>query len=196
LAVHEFGHLLAYWMMGQPWGRMIFLPFLGAIAMPRLPFESQGQVIFAALMGPGISVLLALACVAGTHFWPAYQAIFMLLGVITVLLNMSNLLPVEPLDGGVALRSMLHWLMGRFARFGLMGAGLIILIIGFAVSQSLLVLVGLLAIVANIRTRTIDPGLRTLSTLQVCISLFGYTALLMSYVSMMVYFSGSLPKLI
>jgi hypothetical protein len=40
LFVHEFGHLLAYWLMGQPWGRMIFLPFLGAVAVPRLPFQS------------------------------------------------------------------------------------------------------------------------------------------------------------
>jgi hypothetical protein len=30
LLVHEFGHLLAYRLIGQPWGRLIFLPFLWA----------------------------------------------------------------------------------------------------------------------------------------------------------------------
>ena len=28
LAFHEFGHLLAYKLIGQPWGRLMFLPFL------------------------------------------------------------------------------------------------------------------------------------------------------------------------
>lgn len=196
LAVHEFGHLLAYWMMGQPWGRVIFLPFLGAMAMPRLPFETQGQVVFSALMGPGLSVLLAMACVAGASLWPAQAALFLTLGLITTLLNMSNLLPVEPLDGGVALRSILHWLMGRFARFGLMAAGLVIVICGFKVGQVLLIMVGLLAVVANFKPRKIDPGLQTMSMLQVCISLFGYVALLFSYITMTVYFADGLPKLI
>jgi Zn-dependent protease len=196
LAVHEFGHLLAYSMMGQPWGRMIFLPFLGAIAMPRLPFESQGQVVFAALMGPGFSVLLAMGCVGGSMLWPDMASTFTTLGIITVLLNMSNLLPVEPLDGGVALRSMLHWLMGRFARFGLMAAGALILAVGIYVNQALLMLIGMVAIVANFKPRTIDPGLRTLSMLQVCISLFGYAALLVSYIAMIGYFSSDLLSLV
>ena len=39
LLVHEFGHLLAYRLIGQPWGRMVFLPFLGAIAVPRMGFR-------------------------------------------------------------------------------------------------------------------------------------------------------------
>ncbi len=196
LAVHEFGHLLAYWLMGQPWGRMIFLPFLGAMAMPRLPFESQGQVIFAALMGPGLSVLLALASVAGVVLLPAHATSFYWLGLVTVLLNMSNLLPIEPLDGGIALRSMLHWLMGRFARFGLMAAGVIIMASGFYVGQVLFVAVGLLAVFTNLKTRSIDPGLRTLTTLQVCISLFGYVALLAAYISMMFYFTKGVPAII
>ena len=40
---------------------MIFLPFLGALAMPRLPYETQAQAVFSALMGPGFSLLLAFA---------------------------------------------------------------------------------------------------------------------------------------
>jgi Zn-dependent protease len=196
LAVHEFGHLLAYWLMGQPWGRMIFLPFLGAIAMPRLPFESQGQVVFAALMGPGLSVLLALASMAGCALLPAHATSFYWMGFVTVLLNMSNLLPIVPLDGGIALRSILHWLMGRFARFGLMGAGAIIVGCGIYVGQVLFIAAGLMAIFTNMKFRSIDPGLRTLSTLQVCISLFGYLTLLASYISMMVYFASGVPAIV
>ena len=41
-------------------------------------------------------------------------------------LNLFNLLPVEPLDGGVALRSVLAKLMGAHARFGLLAIGVLI----------------------------------------------------------------------
>jgi Zn-dependent protease len=192
LAVHEFGHLLAYWLMGQPWGRVIFLPFLGAMAMPRLPFQSQGQVIFAALMGPGLSVLLCLASLAGGMLWPEHTNAFYWLGFVTVLLNLTNLLPIVPLDGGIALRSIMYWLMGRFARFGLMGAGLMVTLSGFAIGQILLVVIGLVAIAANFKTRPIDSGLTKLSMLQVCISVFGYVALLASYIALITQFNVSM----
>lgn len=192
LFVHEFGHLLAYWLMGQPWGRMIFLPFLGAIAVPRLPFQSQSQSVFAALMGPGFSVFLAVACGVACLVWPAYAEHFLSLGLITVALNLFNLLPVEPLDGGVALRSVLSRIMGAQARLGLMLVGLALLIAGNYLNQFLLMLFGGIAILANLRNRTIDAGLTRLSTLQVCISFFGYAALVTAYITMLrLYMAGA-----
>jgi Zn-dependent protease len=192
LFVHEFGHLLAYWLMGQPWGRMIFLPFFGAIAVPRLAFQSQGQSVFAALMGPGFSVPFAIACGAASRFWPAYTEHFLGLGLITVALNLFNLLPVEPLDGGVALRSVLTRIMGAQARFGLMLVGLTLMVAGNYLNQILLMIFGGIAVIANIRNRTIDAGLSRLSTLQVCISFFGYVALVSAYVTLLrLYLSGA-----
>lgn len=192
LFVHEFGHLLAYWLMGQPWGRMIFLPFLGAIAVPRLPFQSQAQSVFAALMGPGFSVLFAIACGAAVLVWPAYAKDFLSLGLITVALNLFNLLPVEPLDGGIALRSVLSRIMGAQARFGLMLVGLALFIAGNYLNQMLLMVFGGIAIIANIRNRTIDAGLARLTTLQVCISFFGYAALVTAYITMLrLYMAGA-----
>ncbi len=62
LLIHEYGHLLAYRLIGQPWGRLVFLPFLGAIAVPRMGFATQGQIVFAAMMGPAFSVIVPLLC--------------------------------------------------------------------------------------------------------------------------------------
>jgi Zn-dependent protease len=192
LFVHEFGHLLAYWLMGQPWGRMIFLPFLGAVAVPRLPFVSQGQAVFAALMGPGFSFLLAAACGMGYLLFPAQADHFLELGLITVALNLFNLLPVEPLDGGVALRSVLQRIMGMQARFGLMLMGLALLIAGNYLGQVLLMIFGGVAIIANARSRTIDAGLTRLSKLQVSISFFGYAALVTAYITLLrLYMAGA-----
>jgi Zn-dependent protease len=190
LFVHEFGHLLAYRLVGQPWGRMVFLPFLGAIALPRLAFESQSQSVFAALMGPGFSFLLALACLAAAMLGDAPSALVAVLGLITVGLNIFNLLPVEPLDGGFALRSVLSRLMGRRARFGLMAVGALIAVVGLFLQQIILIIFGGIAILANLKERTIDHGLEPLSRLQIAITVFAYVALTTAYITLLKYFLG------
>jgi Zn-dependent protease len=185
LFIHEFGHLLAYRLMGQPWGRMIFLPFLGAIAMPRLPFESQGQTIFAALMGPGFSTLLSIGCVIWLHAFVPQDPMIYSLAIVTIMLNLFNLMPAEPLDGGVALRSILTRVIGRYARFGLILAGAMIGAVGFLYGHLVIVLFGGLAILANLKDRSIDAGLRPLTSLQVSISFFGYITMVTAYITML-----------
>lgn len=188
LFVHEFGHLLAYRMMGQPWGRMVFLPFLGAMAMPRMSFESQGQAVFAALMGPGFSTILAIVCGAHLFFGHPPNVFLAELGVITAFLNLFNLLPAEPLDGGIALRSVLSRLIGRNAHYGLLVIGVIVVLAGLMANQLIMVLFGGLAVLANLRARKIDAGLTPLSIFQLCITALGYVAITSAHLSMLFYF--------
>jgi Zn-dependent protease len=182
LFVHEFGHLLSYRMMGQPWGKVIFLPFVGAVAMPRLPFDSQGQMVFAALMGPGFSLPLALSCYAHGYYTGTVDPLVASLGWITCILNLFNLLPIEPLDGGVALRSVLGRYMGKSARFGLMSIGIIFVSIGIALGQLLLVAFGGIAILLNIRDRKIDQGFQPLTNTQLVLTLLCYANMIAFYV--------------
>lgn len=188
LAVHEFGHLLAYKLIGQPWGRLMFLPFLGAIAVPRLPFHKQGEAVFAALMGPGLSVIPAAALALYVHSVGVMNVWLIYAGIVVAGLNIFNLLPAEPLDGGMALRSVLAKLIGSHARFGLMAAGGVIAAIGLATSTIALVIFGGIAILANIRPRSIDSGLSPLSSLQVCIFAFAYVSIVAAYMTMFRYF--------
>ncbi|MGB9142226.1 MAG: hypothetical protein WCB71_08515 [Aestuariivirga sp.] len=188
LGVHEFGHLLAYRLIGQPWGRMVFLPFLGALAMPRLPYQTQGQAVFAALMGPGISVLLALTISLPLVLGATLPQWLYASGIVVIGLNLFNLLPVEPLDGGVALRSVLARIMGARARFGLMAIGLLILSGGLIFKQVVLLVFGGISILANIKPRIIDHGLTPLSSLHVAISAFGFMAIVSAYVTLLRYY--------
>ena len=188
LAVHEFGHLLAYRLIGQPWGRMIFLPFLGALAMPRLPYETQGQAVFAALMGPGFSVLLAIGIALPLMLGISLPDWLFQMGIVVTVLNLFNLLPLEPLDGGVALRSVLAKLLGSYARFGLLVIGALILVAGLYLEQVVLLVFGGISILANIKPRLIDHGLKPLSSLQVTISGFGFVAIVAAYITMLRYF--------
>lgn len=190
LLVHEFGHLLAFRLIGQPWGRLVFLPFLGALAMPRLPYETQAQAVFSALMGPGFSVPLACAIAFPMMLGITLPAWLALLGIVVTGLNLVNLLPVEPLDGGVALRSVLAKLMGSYARFGLLAIGVLIVAAGLAYEQLILLVFGGISILANIRPRLIDHGLKPLSSLQVSISAFGFMAIVSAYISLLSYFLG------
>ncbi len=192
LMVHEFGHLLAYRLIGQPWGKLVFLPFLGAVAVPRLAFQTQAQAVFSALMGPGLSAVLTTIIFFGSGVeldsmeWPLKFALVM------TALNLFNLLPVEPLDGGMALRSILAKLMGRFARYGLLLIGGLIILSGFYLEQVVLLIFGGISVLANIRPRVIDAGLAPLSSLQVTVAIFGYVVIVVGYVNVLQGFAGLL----
>jgi len=142
LSFHEFGHLVAFRLIGQPWGRILFIPFLGALAMPRMPFRNEREHAFAALMGPGFSLLLLIAGIAlGFLEMPhAGQLIF-----VTALINGLNLLPVMPLDGGHAVQSILQSLFPRNIRAGLTVCAILIAAAGFFTLQPILLAVALIA---------------------------------------------------
>ncbi len=194
LLVHEFGHLLAFRLIGQPWGRLVFLPFLGAIAMPRLAFSTQAQSVFSAMMGPALSVIIPLYAAMHVWFGWKYPALPVLFGIWSVFLNLFNLLPVEPLDGGVILRSVLARIMGSWARFGMIAMGLVIMAAGWQMNQVLLIIFGALAVTVNLRPRTIDGGLVPMSSLEVTISAFSYMSVLAAYAVLLRYLVDNVPR--
>jgi Zn-dependent protease len=129
-------------LIGQPWGRILFIPFLGALAMPRLPFRNEREHAFAALMGPGFSLLLLIAgFILGLMDVPhAGQLIF-----VTALINGLNLLPVLPLDGGHAAQSVLQSFFPKNIRAGLTVCAILIAAAGFFIMQPVLLAVALIA---------------------------------------------------
>lgn len=114
LAVHEFGHLLAFRLVGQPWGRIVFIPFIGAIAMPRQHFRSLGEYAFASLMGPAFSLVLLVPVLfaGGGDVGRAILDIAM----VACFINLLNLVPMMPFDGGHIVKAVCqslgaHWVM-------------------------------------------------------------------------------------
>ena len=120
----------------------------------------------------------------------ALPAWLIIAGIVVIGLNLFNLLPVEPLDGGVALRSVLAKLMGAHARFGLLAIGVIILATGFYFEQVILLVFGGISILANLRPRLIDHGLKPLSVPGVMISALSFTAIVAAYITMLAFFLG------
>jgi len=110
--VHELGHVIELRRQGVPASAPLFIPFLGAvIGMKQLPDDAwkEAQV---ALAGPILGSVGALA------FWAAGDAagseLLVALAFVGFFLNLFNLIPIVPLDGGRAVGA-LHpavWLLG------------------------------------------------------------------------------------
>jgi Zn-dependent protease len=118
--IHEMGHVIVLRRYGVKASAPVFIPFLGAfIAMKQLPKDAVMEAVVG-LGGPVIGSLGALAA------WILYQTydnpIFLAMTYLGVLLNLFNLLPVMPLDGGRAVGAISRWLwvLGYAALIGLM----------------------------------------------------------------------------
>jgi Zn-dependent protease len=115
LLVHEMGHVFAARMQGLPVSAPMFIPFLGAmITMKQMPASAwkEAQV---ALGGP---LLGSLGAAVAWGIGEAYDSeLFVALGFMGFFLNLFNLLPIVPLDGGRAVGA-LHpaiWFVGLVA---------------------------------------------------------------------------------
>ena len=112
LFIHEMGHVLEARRQGLPTSAPMFIPFLGAlITMKQLP-DDVWREARVALAGPIIGTLGA--CVfwaigAGTD-----RDFFTAMAYVGFFLNLFNLLPIVPLDGGRAVAALhpAFWLVG------------------------------------------------------------------------------------
>lgn len=112
ILVHELGHVFELRRQGVPASLPLFIPFMGAVVgMKQMPKNAwkEAQV---ALAGPLLGSLGAAAVYAAGI---AYDSRFLkALAFVGFLINLFNLLPVVPLDGGRAVAA-LHpaiWLVG------------------------------------------------------------------------------------
>jgi Zn-dependent protease len=110
--VHEAGHYVAAKQRGLDVGLPTFIPFVGAwIQMKDQPHnvETEAYVAFA---GPFIGTLGALGC----YYLGRYENSDLLLALAYAgfFLNLFNLIPISPLDGGriTAIISRRIWLVG------------------------------------------------------------------------------------
>lgn len=104
IGFHESGHVWAMKKMGIKTKGFYFLPFIGGAAIAEEEYKTYGENAYIAIMGPVWGALLAGICavayyVTGTP-WLAAAAAWM------ATLNIFNLLPITPLDGGQLMRSI------------------------------------------------------------------------------------------
>jgi Zn-dependent protease len=112
--IHEMGHVVALRRHGIKASAPMFVPFMGAVIWARSLGDDALTEARVGLAGPyfGAAAAAAVAIVGlATH-----SGLLEALGYIGFLLNLFNLLPVVPLDGGRAMAAMAPWMW--FVGFG------------------------------------------------------------------------------
>ncbi len=106
--VHELGHVWAARRRGVPVSAPFFIPFLGAlILLKRNPKDAETEA-YIGIGGPLLGTAGAFVCFA--LGWWSGQEIWYALAYTGFFLNLINLLPVHPLDGGRIVVAVSRWL--------------------------------------------------------------------------------------
>ncbi len=108
LFVHEMGHVIALRREGIKPSAPMFIPFLGAVIAARSLGENALAEARVGLAGPILGSIGSAACIlvwhaTGNELWRA-------VAFTGFFLNLFNLLPVVPLDGGRAMAAMAPWM--------------------------------------------------------------------------------------
>jgi Zn-dependent protease len=110
--VHEMGHYVAARQRGLAVGAPMFIPFVGAwIELKDQPLDVRTEA-YVAMAGP----LVGTAGAVAVYLWGRQTGSQLLLAIAYagLFLNLFNLLPISPLDGGriTAIISPRVWLIG------------------------------------------------------------------------------------
>ncbi len=119
LLVHELGHVFELRRQGVPASAPLFIPFLGAVVgMKQMPKDAWNEAKVA-LAGPILGSLGAAAV------WVAGEVLdselLIAIAFVGFFLNLFNLLPIVPLDGGRAVAAIhpVFWAVGLAGLIGL-----------------------------------------------------------------------------
>jgi Zn-dependent protease len=107
LLLHELGHVFQLRREGIEASAPMFIPFLGAVIAAKSMGEDAAAEARVGLAGPilgSIATLVPLGIwlATGSDFWQA-------LAFVGFFLNLFNLLPILPLDGGRAMAALSPW---------------------------------------------------------------------------------------
>jgi Zn-dependent protease len=110
LFLHEAGHFLAMRLFGYQDTKMFFLPLFGAAVTGRKVDASLSEKVWVLLAGPLPGLILGCGLMAAVQIHPAWQGLTQPAWML-ITLNMLNLLPIYPLDGGKIAH---HLLFSRY----------------------------------------------------------------------------------
>jgi len=110
IGIHESGHVWAMRRVGMATRGFYFIPFFGGAAVPESAFPSAWAEGYVALMGPIWGLIVT--AVTAVAFLLTGNRVFEVAACWMAFVNLLNLIPVFPLDGGRVVRSLVQSLRG------------------------------------------------------------------------------------
>lgn len=104
LVFHEYGHVKAMKYFGMKTKGIYLIPFMGGLALGDDKINTRWQDVVISIMGPTFGLLMSLLSLIA--YWATGEIFFAGLASFNALLNLFNLLPILPLDGGHILKSI------------------------------------------------------------------------------------------
>jgi Zn-dependent protease len=114
LFIHEMGHALVMKMKGIPIGGLIFVPMLGAaVFMKQMPKNAKDEAEVG-IAGPIAGALAASVCLLLALQNPNAPSVWAPLAYFGFFMNLFNLIPIVPFDGGRVLAAIDRriWIIG------------------------------------------------------------------------------------
>lgn len=109
ILIHELGHVVAAWAYRVPVSAPMFIPGMGAMIWSKHPAPSATAEAVIAIAGPIAGTVAGLVCWA--VFAVTGSPLFLGLAHVTFLMNLFNMIPVFPMDGGRVLGAVSKWFL-------------------------------------------------------------------------------------
>lgn len=116
LFIHEMGHALVMKLKGIPVGGLIFVPMLGAaVFMKQMPRNAKDEAEVG-IAGPIAGAIASAVCLFLALQNPNTPTIWAPLAYFGFFMNLFNLIPIVPFDGGRVLAAIDRriWILGFF----------------------------------------------------------------------------------
>ena len=104
IIVHESGHYIAMKILGYDKVKMLFIPLLGAFVSGQPAQVHPSKKMIVLMAGPLPGIIIGMIC--ALIFSASRQYIYFQLAMMFIFLNVFNLLPVTPMDGGQMLETL------------------------------------------------------------------------------------------
>ncbi|HEY1387411.1 MAG TPA: site-2 protease family protein [Ktedonobacterales bacterium] len=174
LFAHEMGHYVIIRAKGLPASWPVFIPLLGAyVAMRRMPTNVRDEAEIA-IAGPFAGAMASTLC-----FWLYHVTglpVLLPLAYLSFLINLLNLIPVSPLDGGRIVGAISRWIWP---------IGLVLMGVAFIYTHSILLIIllwlGFLETISRFRMASVAGSyyrIPLLSRAYITIFYFGLAAAL------------------
>ncbi len=111
ILIHESGHVVVARIMGLPVTLPVMIPFLGAFVSMKQQPRSVAQESIMAIGGPVLGSIAAGLCYLGYLSMPTSTTgqLLRALAYFGFLINLFNLIPLTPLDGGRVTSLLSKW---------------------------------------------------------------------------------------